>query len=80
MLSGTQDTYRVRIHYREPTYELYVGAKNRSYRWTYKTRADSPQQAKSRALHEFFRMAQISGVSWSRQVVLVELDGGALAV
>ena len=59
----------VRIHYREPTYEMYVGKKARPYQWTYRVSAESPQQAKTRALAEFKEMARASNVGWKREIV-----------
>ena len=69
-------TYQVRIHYREPTYELYAGRKKRPYHWTYSISAASPKEAKLLALREFAEMALISSVGWKRKIILVELEGG----
>jgi hypothetical protein len=70
-------TFQVRIHYREPTYELYAGPRRKPYHWTYSIDALSPEQAKVLALAEFREMARNSSVSWTREVVLIELDGAA---
>jgi hypothetical protein len=70
-------TYRVRIHYREPTYELANGAHKRPFHWTYTITATSPHEAQLLALEEFRQMAIASGVGWVRQILLVELDGEA---
>lgn len=70
-----QGTYRVRIHYREPTYELYAGPKRQPYRWTYRIAAANPDEAKHIALREFQAMARQSSVSWAREVILIELEG-----
>ncbi len=66
--------YRVRIHYREPTCELYAGAKDQPYHWVYDVDAASPQEAKELALAQFKDMERQSSVGWTRTVILIELD------
>ena len=66
--------YRVRIEYREPTYELRTGPKPAPYRWTYEIVATSTGEASAAALSEFRTMATLSSVGWTRQVVGVFAD------
>ena len=67
-------TFQVRIHYREPTYEMYRGPRAKPYHWTYSIAAATAEQAKVLALEEFREMARNSSVSWTREVVLIELE------
>lgn len=78
-MSGGRHTFRVRIHYREPTYEMYAGSKRKPYHWTYQIVAPDAAAAKALALEEFHAMARNSGVSWTREVVLIELEGASAA-
>lgn len=68
--------YRVRILYREPTYEMYAGPKKDPYQWTYPVPMEAttpPTVATAQALAEFREMERRSSVSWVREVVAVEL-------
>jgi hypothetical protein len=76
-MAGPGATYRIRIHYREPSFELRAGPQARPFHWTYFITAADPESAKGLALEEFRQMAQASGVGWVRQILLVELDGEA---
>lgn len=66
-------TYRVRILYREPSYERRAGAKREPYRWTYEVPASSQDQAVDCAVAEFHRMARLSSVGWVREIVAIEV-------
>lgn len=65
--------YRVRILYRERTYEKRAGAKPEPYRWTYKLQAPSEQQAVDLAVAEFQHIARLSSVGWVREIVAIEV-------
>jgi hypothetical protein len=67
-------TFRVRIAYREPTYERYRGAPlAEPYTWVFAIHALDATQAKTLALAEFKALARNSGVGWRREVVGIEL-------
>jgi hypothetical protein len=68
--------YQVRIHYREPTYELYSGRKARPYSCSCTVQAQNGAEAKRLALMQFEELQRRSAVTWAREIVLVELDGG----
>ena len=54
--------YRVRIYYREPTYEERAGSKDRPYRGAFTVEAADEGEAREKALEEFKRMERLSGV------------------
>ena len=60
--------YRIRIHYREPTYKSREGEEQRVYRWTYQIEAESVEDAKALAVAEFHEFARLSSVSWTREI------------
>jgi len=66
--------YRVRVWYREPTYEARTGPRAAPFRWTYTVRAEGEEEARRRALREFEEMSRLSSVGWSREVVAVEVE------
>jgi hypothetical protein len=66
--------YRVRVWYREPTYEARTGPRATPFRWTYTVRAEDEAHARRRALREFEEMTLQSAVGWSREVVSVEVE------
>ena len=70
---GVDIAYRVRIDYREPTYEARVGAKSDPYSWTYEILATTPQEAAEDALRQFREITRVSNVGWLRQVVSVRV-------
>ncbi len=60
--------FRIRIHYREPTYESHQGEGQRPYRWTYRIEAENVEQAKAIAIAEFHDLARLSSVGWTREI------------
>ena len=72
---GQGGTYKIRIHYREPSYERRHGSKKRPYHWTYSITATNPEEAKRRAVAEFEEIERLSSVGWGRKIVMIELDG-----
>ncbi len=66
--------YRVRIWYREPTYEARTAPRAAPFRWTFVIRAADEAQARRRALREFEDVTRQSSVGWSREVVSVEVE------
>ena len=67
--------FRVKIYYREPIYELYHGAKERPYHWTYRVTAPNSREAQQKAIEDFKLMERLSSVTWARHIVAIELDG-----
>jgi len=67
--------FRVKIYYREPIYELYHGAKDRPYHWTYRVTAVTSRDAQHKAIADFKLMERLSNVTWARHIVAIELDG-----
>jgi hypothetical protein len=65
--------YRVRIDYREPTYEARVGPKRTPYTWTYEVVAPNEKEAAQIALREFRETARVSSVGWLREVVGIQV-------
>lgn len=65
--------FRVRIDYREPTYEARVGPKDCAYTWTYEVVAGNEQEAAEAALRKFFHTTRQSSVGWVREVVDVSV-------
>ena len=72
---GDSEIYRVKIFYREPLYEMYQGAKERPFHWTYEVSACNTTQAYEKAIDDFKQMEKLSSVNWKRHIVAVELDG-----
>ena len=62
-------TYLVTIEYREPTYELRTGPRERPYDWTYEIVASDEAAARESALREFWWVTRASNVGWIREVV-----------
>ena len=71
--------FRVRIHYREPTYELRSGSRDRPFHWTYRVSAENAQAAQAQAVREFRQMTRLSSVGWTREIVLIELENDRAA-
>lgn len=65
---GPRTEYRIRILYREPSYERHAGPHKQDYRWTYRIVADSQEQAKAMAQAEFRKIERLSAVGWSREI------------
>ncbi len=62
-------TWKVYIHYREPTYAAYRGGERpRPYVATFTLEATRASEARQRALALFDGMARLSSVGWVRQV------------
>ena len=68
------DSYRVVIHYREPSYESRHGRKDEPYRWTFQVRARSDDDAVDFAVAEFEEIERKSSVSWTREIVGVFVE------
>jgi hypothetical protein len=66
-------TFRVRIQYREPTYEMRHGRKLEPYHWVYEIVAGSEAEAAASALREFHGTTRASSVGWVREVVGVHV-------
>ena len=75
--------YRVRVTFREPTWELVHGASGRApFHWTHDVLAPSSDEARLRALRHFRRLEVESGVGWVREVseaVVEPVDQGGPA-
>ena len=71
---GVDNAYRVRIDYREPTYEARYGPKRAPYSWTYEIMAPDEQEAARLALLEFQDTARVSSVGWIREVVAIQVQ------
>ncbi len=69
--------FRVTIHYREPTYELFSGRRGDPYRWTFEVDAATPEGAESEARREFDELARASSVGWVRRIVRVDTEPAA---
>ncbi|HUK57078.1 MAG TPA: hypothetical protein VLY20_10515 [Nitrospiria bacterium] len=69
---ATPSSYLITIFFREPDYELRVGAKPEPYSVSYRLQAASKEDAERLALDEFRRQASASHVSWTRVVEKVE--------
>ena len=65
---GPRTEYRIRILYREPTYERDAGPPERDYRWTYSILANDVAQAKAMAEAEFRKIEKLSSVGWAREI------------
>jgi len=66
-------TYRVKILFREPTYELYNGPRAEPYFWTHDVRTTTEEVAVERATAVFLEMAKESSVMWIRKIVRTEV-------
>jgi len=67
LLTPTSE-FRIRIHYREPTYKSREGEEQKVYRWTYQIEAESVDDAKALAIAEFHDFARLSSVGWTREI------------
>ncbi|HEY3353861.1 MAG TPA: hypothetical protein VGQ83_11480 [Polyangia bacterium] len=65
--------FRVRIFYREPTYETRFGPRPDPHRWTYEVEAAGEDEAERLARARFRGDAESSWVGWVRQIVDVEV-------
>jgi len=76
------DTYRVTILYREPSYERARGRRADPYSWSFEVEALSVDSARAEAMRRFDELARNSGVGWVRRIerVLTEVPGPDLAV
>jgi hypothetical protein len=70
----TRSRFRVRILYREPTYELVRGFARDPYSWTHELEAASLDRAREEALSVFSRAGADSNVGWVREVVRVDVE------
>jgi 1,2-phenylacetyl-CoA epoxidase PaaB subunit len=66
--------YRVRVYYREPTYEERAGSKDKPYRGAFTVEAQDEREAREKALEEFKRVERLSGVGWVRDVTKVDVE------
>ena len=66
--------YRVSISYREPSYEMRVGPKEKAFHWRYEVKASDEQSAIDSALEEFKQMARMSRSGWVREVTEVTAE------
>ncbi len=64
-------SFRVRIFYREPTYELSRGARRAPYSGTFVVEARDESEAKQGAIDEFNAIAKQSSVGWVREILEV---------
>ncbi len=69
--------FRVTVHYREPTYELFHGRRGEPYRWTFEVEAESPERAEREARRQFDELARVSNVGWVRTIVGIETEPAA---
>jgi hypothetical protein len=69
----TTERYLVTVYYREPTYELFSGAKAEPYHWTFEVEADDVEAAKRESLRQFRELASVSSVGWIRRIVSVRV-------
>lgn len=67
--------WRVRIQYREPTFEARIGRVGPPYEWTYEVSAPDSESAIGAALRRFTTVAEASQVRWVREVVGVQVLG-----
>ena len=68
--------FRVRILYREPTYQSHQEGREgrkRPYRWTYVVEAQCSEDAKAQAMDEFRQVERLSSVGWSREITDIEI-------
>jgi hypothetical protein len=72
---GDCRTFTVKIYYREPTYELRVGAKADPYSMQYEIRSHDQDEAILYAIAALNRSLPDSSVGWIRDVVGVSVDG-----
>jgi hypothetical protein len=79
-MSSRCESFRVTVHYREPTYEMVNGPKRDPYRWVTTLVADDRSMAERLALEEFEAMARLSSVGWVRRVVQVATESLGVAV
>lgn len=72
------DSFRITIYYREPTYELVAGRKKHPYSWTWEVVAQDESAARAQAMRQFEDLARRSSVGWVRRIegVLTEVPGG----
>ena len=61
--------WRVRIHYREPSFEARLGRQGAPFVWTYEVQAGDATTAIGAALRTFEEAAASSRVRWVRKVV-----------
>ena len=72
-LSRRASWFLVEIQYREPTYEARHGRRANPYRFRYRLEARSEAEARELAIIEFARVAAISSVGWTREIVGVAI-------
>jgi hypothetical protein len=65
-------TYVITIFFREPSYELRVGAKAEPYSASYRIQAGSKEESERLALEAFRWQESNSHVSWGREVEKIE--------
>ena len=66
--------YKIRIDYREPTYELYSGRSKPTYHWVYNIDAANADEAKEKAVDEFREVTANSQVGWHRDIVDIDVE------
>lgn len=66
--------FRVRIIYREPTYEAATGKTCGAYSGTFLVSAPSHVAAANRAMNQFRELERLSSVGWVREVVEVQVE------
>jgi hypothetical protein len=74
----SEKEYSVQIFYREPSYELRSGSKEKPYSGTYQIRAKSEDQAIEEAVRLFRTKERNSHVGWNRfieKIVVSTKDG-----
>ena len=68
-------TFRVRLVYREPTFEQHAGLSPRAWPVVYEVRGASDRDdAAAIALEEFRRIERLSSVGWAREVITVDVE------
>ncbi len=73
-IPSNSEDYRVRILYREPTYELRAGGQRESYLFDRIVKASGHEDALRTVMAEFRETKGASGVGWVRVVTRVEVE------
>ncbi len=65
-----QETFQVRVCYREPDFEQRTGRqRDKPFSWTFEVRAPSPAGAQAEAVRQFRETEKQSSVNWAREIV-----------
>jgi hypothetical protein len=73
MMTDEKKEFRVRIMYREPTFEARNGLIEEPFDWTYSINAVDKAAAIALAIKEFHATARLSSFGWVRKMVSVEV-------